>query len=105
MGSTKLVADEETGFTYPVDHITEKTRCELHVPVRNLFVKAAVGYALVHSESTTPGYARVGVDDVEPAFATLELDIPGADGETKLEDVGAGIILWRKKYKIGRAHV
>ena len=39
------------------------------------------------------------MDDVEPAFATLELDHPGADGEMKLlEDVGAGIILWRKKY-------
>ena len=107
VASTKLVTDEETECTYPVDHITEKTSCELHVPVRNLTMKAAVGYALGNSESTTPGsdneiprgYARVGVDDVEPAFATLELDHPGADGEMKLlEDVGAGIILWRKEY-------
>ena len=40
--STPLGAHE----SHPVDYITEKTACELHVGVRNLSMKAADGYAL-----------------------------------------------------------
>ena len=105
VASTKLAADEASTFTYPVDYITEKTSCELPVEVRNLSLKAADGYALT-CESTAlwsgneipDGYARVGVDRIEPGYELLELDIPGADDERTLGDVGGGIILWRKKY-------
>ena len=98
VASTPLGADE----SHPVDYITEKTACELHVGVRNLSMKAAAGYALP-SESTTllpipDGYARVGVDQICPPYASMELEIPPADDVTTLGDVDGGIILWPKKY-------
>jgi hypothetical protein len=31
---------------YPVDDITKKTNCELHVPMKNISMKVAVGYVL-----------------------------------------------------------
>ena len=73
---------------YPVDDITEKTDCELHMSMNNVSFKVAVGYALpnpagasYHLGGIPPSYARVGVDEVVPLYANLELDIPGGDGE------------------------
>ena len=73
--------------------------------VRNLSLKAADGYALTcestalwHCNVIPDGYGRVGVDQLVPGYESLELDIPGADDERTLGDVGGGIILWRKKY-------
>ena len=90
---------------YPMDNIREKTPCELHVPVRNLSFKAANGYALScddkalwHFNKIPVGYGRVGVDEIMDGYHDLELDIPGAEGERTLEEVGGGIILWKKKY-------
>jgi len=90
---------------YPVDNIREKTPCELHVPVRNLSFKAADGYALTcestalwHCNKIPDGYGRVGVDEILPGYDSLELDIPGAEDERTLGEVGSGIILWKKKY-------
>ena len=85
---------------YPVDNIREKTPCELHVPVRNLTFKAANSYALTcedkalwHCKKIPDGYGRVGVDENFDGYHSLELDIPGAEGERTLADVGGGIIL------------
>ena len=90
---------------YPVDNIMEKTSCELHVLVRNLSFKAANGYALTyeatalwHCKEIPDGYGCVGVDEIFDGYHSLELDIPGVDGERTLADVGGGIILWKKEY-------
>ena len=104
VASTTVGADEASNQTYPMDFITEKTSCELHEAVRNLTMKAADGYALT-CESTAlyrgneipDGYARVGVDQVEPGFESLELQIPGGDDERTLGDVQGRLILWPKK--------
>ena len=104
VASTGVGADEAMD-RYPVDYITEKTPCELHVGVRNLSLKAADGYALTcestarwHCNEIPDGYGRVGVDQLVPGYESLELDIPGGDDERTLGDVRGGIILWRKKY-------
>jgi hypothetical protein len=90
---------------YPVDAIKEKTSCELHVSLRNISMKVAVGYALpctpgatYHCSPIPAGYARVGVDEVQPEFRSLELDMPGGEGETTLGEVTSGFILWNKKH-------
>ena len=89
---------------YPVDNIREKTTCELHVPVRNLSFKVANGYALScegnplwHCNPIPAGYGCVGVDEIMEGYHDLELDIAGAEGERKLEEVGGGVILWKKE--------
>ena len=89
---------------YPVDDITEKTDCELHMSMKNMSFKVAVGYALpnpagasYHLGGIPQGYARVGVDQVVPLYANLELDIPGGDGEKTLGEVEKGIALWNKE--------
>ena len=106
VASTGVGVDEPSNKeTCPVDYITEKTTCELHGAMSNISVKAAEGYALP-CESTAlylgkeipDGFARVGVDQVHPGFASLELQIPGGDDERTLGDVDGGLILWPKKY-------
>ena len=93
--STGVGAGEAPTDRYPVDYITEKTSCELHVPVRNLSLKAADGYALTcestarwHCSEIPDGYGRVGVDQTFPGYQSMELDIHGADDETTLGDSG-----------------
>ena len=87
-----------------MDHVTEKTNCELHVTMRNISVKVAVGYvypteegAMYHHESIPAGYARVGVDDIVKEFETMELDHPGGDDEKTPLDVKRGFALWKKQ--------
>ena len=87
-----------------MDDITEKTDCELHMSMKNMSFKVAVGYALpnqsgasYHLGGIPAGYARVGVDEVVPLYANLDLDIPGGDGEKTLGEVEKGIALWNKK--------
>ena len=43
-------------------------------------------------------YARVGVDQIEPAYKSLNLDFPRADDETMLGDIMGGLIIWPTKY-------
>ena len=102
VGSSHL---EGCGGSYPVDYVTEKTDCELHVPMRNISVKVAVGYVYPYEDGQThhhqpipAGYARVGVDDVVAGYETMDLDIPGGDEEKTLADVKRGFALWNKKY-------
>ena len=38
-----------------------------------------------HGQQISPGYTRVGVEQVCQGWETLELDIPGGDGERTLE--------------------
>ena len=99
-----MASTTPVSVTYPVDFITEKKTCELHEAVRNISLKAAVGYALtcestaLYRDNEIPaGYARVGVDHVEPGYESLELHFPGEDDERKLGDVQGGLILWPKK--------
>jgi hypothetical protein len=101
VGSTRQV---DVG-AYPVDDITEPTGCELHIAMRNITLKVAVGQALViqpgelyHCGQIPDGYARVGVDEIMPGFESLELELPGGDEEKTLADVKHAFALWPKKY-------
>nr|AAP52690.2 transposon protein, putative, CACTA, En/Spm sub-class [Oryza sativa Japonica Group] len=93
--------------TCPVDEITQRTPCELHIPFKNLSIKVASGMAIPTDPSGTyhfrpipAGYSRVEVELVEAVYEDLELDYPGGDGETHLRDTSHAIILWRKRYII-----
>ena len=114
VGSTQLQDDpaprpptppvaEPSAAHYPVDDITEKTNCELHAPMLNITCPVATGYALPHQPGATfhfgvipAGFARVGVTKIMPGMNSIELEIPGAEGEKTLGDVELGIVLWKK---------
>lgn len=88
-----------------MEDVTEKTDYELHMSMRNISLKVAVGYALpnqprasYHLGDIPAGYARVGVDEIVPGFETMDLEIPGGDEEKTLGDVKRGFVLWNKKY-------
>ena len=107
VGSTHVEHSEVEPSTahYPVDDITEKTECELHMAMKNMSIKVAVGYALpnqpgasYHLGGIPSGYARVGVDDFVPLYADLNLDIPGGDDEKTLGEAKKAIILWKKEH-------
>jgi hypothetical protein len=90
---------------YPVDDITKKTSCELHVPMKNISMKVAVGYVLPsgprqtwHGREIRAGYAKVGVDAIERGYESLDLDVAGPEEEATLGEVLGGIILWDKKH-------
>ena len=82
VASTELPDNDDDAPTmaardrFPMDDITESTPCELHVPVANLSIAAAVGYAIpippkeptYHCVPVPDGYAVVGVDEVAPSF-------------------------------------
>ncbi|BAD81352.1 hydroxyproline-rich glycoprotein-like [Oryza sativa Japonica Group] len=93
--------------TCPVDDITQRTPCELHIPFKNLSIKVASGMAIptdpsgtYHCRPILAGYSKVEVELVKGAYEDLELDYPGGDGETHLRDTSHAIILWRKRYII-----
>jgi hypothetical protein len=73
--------------------------------MKNMSFKVAVGYALpnqpgesYHLGGIPAGYARVGVDDIVPLYADLNLDIPGGDDERTLGEAKKSIILWKKEH-------
>ena len=100
----ETAAVEDVG--YPVDGITVRTQCELRISFKNLSVTVAYGMALpvesgktlYHGAHIPPGYSTVGVEQVVDGYGDLELDIPGGDGETKLNEVVHGMVLWRKSH-------
>ena len=51
-----------------------------------------------HGQQIPPRYTRVGVEQVCQCCETLELDIPGGDGERTLAEAIHGYILWDKRY-------
>ena len=53
-----------------------------------------------HGQEIPAGYAKVGVKEVCSDWKTLELNIPGGDGERTLEEAIHGYILWDKRYNI-----
>jgi hypothetical protein len=90
---------------YPMDDISEKTSCEMHVPMKNISMKVAVGYVLPsgpeqrwHGREIRAGYARVRVDAIVPGYESLELDVAGPKDEATLGEVLGGVILWDKKH-------
>ena len=96
----EVQANDATMDMYPVDAIKEKTSYELHVELKNISMKVAVGFALpstpgatYHCNPIPAGYARVGVDEVQPMCQSLQLDIPRGEGETALGEVTSGFIL------------
>ena len=102
VGSSHL---DGCGGSYPVDYVTEKTDCELHMLFRNVSVKVAVGYVYPNEDGAThhhmpipPGCVRVGVDEVVSGYETLELDFPRGDDEKTMADVKHGFTLWLKKH-------
>ena len=101
--NTQLMIDGGPG--YPVDGIKDTISCELHVQMKNISMKVAVGYAIPSTpdarwnEREIPaGYAKVGVDEVVPMFSDMLLDMPGPNDETTLGEVVGVTILWDKKY-------
>ena len=89
---------------FPVDTITEKTNCELHIIYKNLSLSVARGYALPcgpearwHGNEIPAGYARIAVDEIEKGYDRLELEYATPEGEKTLQEVGSGIIIWPKK--------
>ena len=94
VGSMEVPADDALLARYPVDDILESTVCELHVKLKNISMKVTDGFALpsgheatFHGNPSTPGYARVGVDQVVSAYETLDLDYPGGEGEQTLGEI------------------
>ena len=49
-----------------------------------------------HGREIPAGYAKVTVDEIVMGFDSMELDIPGPEGERTLGEVLGGIILWDK---------
>ena len=101
---TTHMIDDAAAQTEAVDAIKEKTSCELYVSISNVSIKVADGYALpcvegatCHGRPITPGYARVGVDDVQAAWRIMRLDIPGGDGVETLGEAVHSIIQWKKE--------
>src|SRR3954462_1415828 len=83
--------------------IKEQIPCELHKKLKNVSVKVAVGSALPfqpearwNGREIPTGYAKVGVDQIVKEWESMELDIPGPEGEITLGEVLGGIILWEK---------
>jgi hypothetical protein len=90
---------------YPVDDISKKTNYEMHVPMKNISMKVAVGYVLPsgpeqlwHGREIRAGYACVGVDAIVPGYESLKLDVAGPKEEATLGEVLGGVILWDKKH-------
>ena len=102
IGSIDQAPVQET-LRHPVDQITQRTACELHVRTRNLSVPVAYGMVspiqpgqTVHCREIPNGFAPVEVEQVVSTYNDMELEIPGGDGETKLGRSCHCIILWRK---------
>ena len=53
---------------------------------------------MYHGQQIPAGYTRVGAEQVCQCWETLELDIPGGDGERTLVEAIHGYILWDKRY-------
>ena len=105
VASTDFRADDaQMTPRYPVDDITGKENCELHIKYMNLSVKVAVGYALphdpnalIHCKPIPAGYAIVAVDEVIKDFEHLELEVPTGEGEHELIAAKGTTIVWKKE--------
>ncbi|RLM61613.1 hypothetical protein C2845_PM14G08240 [Panicum miliaceum] len=88
-----------------MDDITVRTPCELLYQQRKKIKVVAHGIAevpiqggTIHGAPIPEGYARVLVDRVEKGWEDLDLEIPGGDGEEKLQHALHTWICWNKRY-------
>nr|ABA98740.2 transposon protein, putative, CACTA, En/Spm sub-class [Oryza sativa Japonica Group] len=96
--------------TCPIDDITQRTPCELHIPYKNLSIKVASGMAIptdpsgtYHCRPIPAGYSKVEVELVEGAYEDLELDYPGGDSETHLRHTSQRYIILPGRQAASRA--
>lgn len=75
------------------------------MPMGNISFMVASGYALPNQPGATyhggqipASHARVGLSTITPGCQSIELDIPGGEGEKTLGEMELGIILWKKKH-------
>ena len=61
-------------------------------------VEVPVQGGTIHGRPIPEGYARVMVDQVEPGWEDLDLEIPGGDGEEELGHAMHTWICWNKRY-------
>jgi hypothetical protein len=99
-----VVLPDEEGVDHPVDHITEPTKCSLHVFAAGTTLKVAEGQAfptsgpqILHTRPIPPGFAKVCVDNVLQGCGQVHLEVPGQDGNNKLGQNLGGFIAWRKR--------
>ncbi|XP_066168352.1 uncharacterized protein [Oryza sativa Japonica Group] len=102
--STK-VPQEPDMARYPVDDITVRTACRLHVPLQNITQEVARGMAhpvmeggKIHSNLIPSGYSRVEVGDVPSRYRAVQLDFAPEKGINTLGEAVHNIILWRKRF-------
>ena len=96
---------DELAAVFPVDHITEPTRCTLRYKTLGVTIKVGVGQAwprtagqLLHNRPIPEGYCKVCLDSVEPMWNEMELEVAPEPERTKLGDNVGTFIAWPKCY-------
>ena len=92
-------------LTYPVDLITARTPCELHISARNITIKVASGvayprgsYEYLHGRPIPEGYTVVEVDEAVDQYHHVEVDYTAEDGENTIGENEHTFISWEKVY-------
>ena len=95
----------ELAAVFPVDRITEPTRCILRYRTLGVMIKVGAGQAwpvaagqLLHNLPLPEGYCKVSLDSVEPMWNDMEIEIAPEPDRFKLGDNVGYIIAWPKCY-------
>ena len=96
---------DEVPAVFPVDRITELTRCTLRYKTLGVMIKVRAGQAwpvaagqLLHNLPIPEGYCKVSLDSVEPMWNDMELDIAPEPDRIKIGDNVGSFIAWPKCY-------